>query len=232
LFSWTAPAASARFLAGIGGGDNFEGAQPNSAWPPVVLEALDALRRTQLENAIVLDYGCGSGSYKKIFNDSPVTSNWTYVGADINAAVVEMCRKNDEVTRYEVVLDNSPTPFVNESFDVVFASGVFQCVANPDKLLKEFSRITRQWVVISRIPVRKYAPPSICIQSVWHKWGKEVHPIHIFRRNELHLMFIQNGFEITWCDTGVESFYVPGDPEAVIHSTYLLRKVSGVSNGG
>jgi SAM-dependent methyltransferase len=226
---WTGPAATARFEVGITGGEHLEGIQRNGAWAPVVRDTVEALERTGLAEALVLDYGCGSGLYREILKTNAATSAWTYVGADINAAIVDLCRRRDTETRYEVVTEGQPLPFPDATFDVVLASGVFQCVSHPEALLAEFRRITRDWVLLSRLPVRKFSAPAIYLQTVWHKWGQEQHPIHVFRRNELEAMIVRNGLEIECRDHGVECFTVPCELEPVPHVYYLLR-TSGMTD--
>ncbi len=220
---WTGPAATARFEVGITGGDHLEGIQRNCEWAPVVRDTVNALERTGLAQAQVLDYGCGSGLYREILKKNADTSAWTYVGADVNPAIVDACRRRDTETRYELVIEDLPLPFPDATFDVVFASGVIQNVAHPEALLAEFRRITRDWVLLSRLPVRKFSAPAIYLQTVWHKWGQEQHPIHVFRRNELEAMILRHGLEIECRDHGVECFTVPCELEPVPHVSYLLR---------
>jgi hypothetical protein len=82
-------------------------------------------------------------------------------------------------------------------------------------------------VLLSRLPARKFSAAGIYLQTVWHRWGREEHPIHVFRRDELEAMIVRLRFEIEWRDHSVERFMLPGELEPVPHVVYLLRKGLG-----
>ena len=103
-------------------------------------------------------------------------------------------------------------------------------MAKLEALLAEFRRVTRGWVLLSRLPARKFSASGIYLQTVWHRWGREEHPIHVFRRDELEAMIVRLGFAIESRDPGVECFMLPGELEPVPHVVYLLRKRKGLGD--
>ena len=226
--SWTGSAATVRFQAGPRG-NQLEGlvAESRDELPLQVKENLEALSRTALRRADVLDYGCGNGAYRAFIAGYSATAEWAYVGADVNAGLIAFCRRQMPEARFEVAPRFESLPFEEKSFDVVFASGVFQCVEQPPDLLAEFHRVTRAWVLLSRIPVRKHAASGIYLQRVWHRWGREAHAIHVFNREALETMCSAAGFDIDWRDYGLAWFQVPGEDEPVADMQLLLRKREG-----
>jgi len=222
--SWTGRAATARLRAR----DRYslEGLQPGAEGnlPLRARGELPALARIALVRADLLDFGCGDASYRDLAVCFPATSGWTYTGADVNRSIIDSCRKRMRENRFEVVPQDGTLPFANGSFDVIFASGVFHCVKQPEKLLAEFHRVTRGWVLLSRVPVRKHAGCGIYLQRVWHRWGREVHAIHVFNKEDLDRMCASGGFDVVWRDHLFDRFQLSGEEEPALDQMLLLRK--------
>ncbi len=79
----------------------------------------------------VLDFGCGSKPYQKLFSHAS-----QYVGCDI--LVSGHSHEKEEV---DVYYDGKTLPFEDESFDGVFSSEVFEHIFNLDVILAELNRI-------------------------------------------------------------------------------------------
>jgi SAM-dependent methyltransferase len=195
---------------------------------PVVKEQLQALDHIPLERARVLDFGCGSANYRQILAAHPHTCGWQYHGADVNRSLMESCRLKWPDSVFDVVDDEGPLPYENDAFDVIIASGVLLCAKDPAALVEELHRICRGWVLISRVPVRKFSPSRIYLQRIWHRWGRESHPVHIFNRDELMALFGRAGFYVEWSDHGVECYSLAEESEPVHHMLFLLRRPSSV----
>jgi putative methyltransferase (TIGR04325 family) len=222
--SWTGRAATARLNADVR--MSLEGLHPGSEGnlPLRAREEFPALERSGLSRADLLDFGCGAGGYRDLLVEFPGTSAWKYSGVDVNRGLIESCRKKFPDSRFEVIAQDGMLPFVNDSFDVIFASGVFQYMKRPDKLLEEFHRVTRGWVLLSRVPVRKHARSGMYLQHVWHRRGREAHAIHIFNREDLDRMSASSGFNIVWRDHMFDTLRLPGEEEPALDQILLLRK--------
>lgn len=81
----------------------------------------------------LLDVGCGSKPYKKLFKVDE------YIGLDI-----ETSGHDHSSSEVDVFYDGNEIPFGNSHFDHVFASEVFEHVFNLDKLLNEINRVTKR----------------------------------------------------------------------------------------
>lgn len=79
----------------------------------------------------VLDFGCGSKPYKELFSHCK-----KYIGCDIKASGHD--HTNEEIDYY---YDGENLPFLNESFDWIFSSQVFEHIENLDEILDELHRI-------------------------------------------------------------------------------------------
>jgi ubiquinone/menaquinone biosynthesis C-methylase UbiE len=71
----------------------------------------------------VLDFGCGWGRIIRFFLKD-VSGNDLY-GVDVNADVIEICRRHDRWSRFAVVSPSGPLAFPDASFDLVCAFSVF-----------------------------------------------------------------------------------------------------------
>ena len=88
------------------------------------------------EKKLVLDCGCGRGTYSYLFNDEQ------YVGLDFNISSIGICKKIHPEKVF-VVGDATKLPFRDESFENVVCSEVLEHVSNDLGVITEFERITR-----------------------------------------------------------------------------------------
>jgi ubiquinone/menaquinone biosynthesis C-methylase UbiE len=91
----------------------------------------------------VLDFGCGWGRIIRFFLKDVVPGRlW---GVDVNAEIIEVCRRNDRWSRFEVVTPAGPTGFPDETFDVVYSFSVFSHFAEDvhARWLEEIRRILK-----------------------------------------------------------------------------------------
>ena len=81
----------------------------------------------------VLDFGCGQKPYRELF-----TQAVSYTGLDIEQS--GHVHTGEDI---DVYYDGKVIPFVDESFDHVFATEVFEHVFNIDEVLPEIKRVTK-----------------------------------------------------------------------------------------
>lgn len=81
----------------------------------------------------LLDVGCGSKPYEKLFNVD------SYVGID-----VEISGHNHKRSKIDKFYDGKNIPFDDKTFDYVFSSEVFEHVLNLDVLLNDINRVLKK----------------------------------------------------------------------------------------
>jgi len=227
--SWSAPAVAARFKHGAETFDFAAARQSPSAAlaSPIVRDNLTLLDRINLAEVKLLDFGCGNGLYRLLLRHHPPTKSWQYVGADINEDVLEWCRANHPGTPFELIAGKGVVPFGDGAFDVVMASGVIQCIEDYEAVLAELCRVTKSYLLISRLPMWKHRRSLNLLQHVRTDWGLERHPIRVFNRDEFEQVLLRLGFLVVQRDYGSESFQIEGVPEPAIHNSYLLQRSAG-----
>jgi putative methyltransferase (TIGR04325 family) len=191
---------------------------------PIVRDNLEALTRINASEVTLLDFGCGNGHYQRILSAYPHTTKWDYTGVDVNPAVVQWCRQTYLERQFETVEAGCPLPFPDNAFDVVLASGVLQYIEDPRRTLAELHRVTRAYVLVSRLPTWKHQDSQIMVQHLQGAWGAEQYPLHVLNRARVEDLVGQAGFTVLECDYGSEFFTLPGIREPAIHLWYLLQK--------
>lgn len=95
----------------------------------------------------VLDIGCASGEYLRIFSKESV-------GIDMSLPNIDEALNNGlNVKRVNI---NDELPFPNDEFDVVFCSHVLEHVNSPLYLLKESNRVLKKdGLIIIGLPTEK-----------------------------------------------------------------------------
>jgi len=91
----------------------------------------------------ILDFGCGWGRIARFFlKDIPGDRLW---GIDANPDAVEICRRDNRWSRFEVVNTLGPTAFPDGTFDLVYSFSVFSHFSEDMHLrwLEEIQRILR-----------------------------------------------------------------------------------------
>lgn len=120
----------------------------------------------------VLDVGCGTKPYEKIFNGE------SYIGLEIDS------ENNRKYKKADYFYDGNIFPFDSESFDGVICNQVFEHVFNPDDFLNEINRVLR-------------VGGSFVI-SVPFVWDEHEQPHDYARYSSFGLSYIlqKNGFEV------------------------------------
>ena len=111
---------------------------------PVGLEAPDfALRRDFLLGANIrpgeraLDLGCGAGDFTEVLASAGADA----VGADVAEAALARARAAHPGLAFELVGLDTPLPFADCAFDLVWASEVIEHVADTARWLSEVRRV-------------------------------------------------------------------------------------------
>ncbi|UAJ71503.1 class I SAM-dependent methyltransferase [Synechocystis sp. PCC 7339] len=120
----------------------------------------------------ILDVGCGSKPYQKLFNVSE------YIGLEIDS---EDNRKNKKAD-YFYQGDNFP--FIDEEFDSVISNEVLEHIFNPDIFLSEVNRVLK--------------PQGILLITVPFVWDEHEQPYDYARYSSFGLKHLlkKHGFKI------------------------------------
>lgn len=95
-----------------------------------LLLKIQEFSRADFSQKKILDVGCGEKPYQKLFNAL------SYTGIDVKGG-----GHNDKYKQVDLFFDGINIPFPDNSFDVVICTEVFEHVTDPEKLLKEISRV-------------------------------------------------------------------------------------------
>lgn len=89
--------------------------------------------------AIVVDFGCGSGLWRHLFD------GYSYIGVDQNAGMIQVGkdRRLQDATFQQI--EWNKLPFADGSVDLIFSSAVIQHNTHVDKepVLREFHRVLK-----------------------------------------------------------------------------------------
>jgi len=100
---------------------------------------------------LVLDAGCGTG----LLLPHVAERVNLVVGVDISASLLKEANKKEYSNRAMIRADTDYTPFLNETFDAVFAITLLQNTPNPHHTLNEMKRVTKQNAAIVLTGLKK-----------------------------------------------------------------------------
>lgn len=180
----------------------------------------------KIKNGKMLDVGCGIGTYSKIFSrKNSLFEHIKYFGCEIDTKVIDICKKFNPKGNFFVSL-SSKIKTQNSYYDIVFSSGALQYSLNEWKRsIREFSRITKKFVAITRLPVTKYNKTFYVDQKIASENGSNSLYFVILNRDELEKQFLKSGLKILARDYSTEEFNIPEVDEKIISAQYLLTKI-------
>ncbi|MCX6711431.1 MAG: class I SAM-dependent methyltransferase [Candidatus Woesearchaeota archaeon] len=166
---------------------NKNGLYYNKIWSEKILDKISK----DFNN--VLDYGCGTCTFYKYIISK--YDNTNYIGTDISFSMINVGKKEFKNINVAVA-DGEKLPFKNNSFDLIIGRGILHHLINPEKGIKELSRILKgnKQVIFSEPNnnILLSIPRFIAKKTTKHftKTHKD------FKRKELIKLFQSNGFKI------------------------------------
>jgi SAM-dependent methyltransferase len=129
---------------------------------------------------VILDLGCGDGSFGRYRPNSQVTVH----GVDADAGAVR------EATRHEMALcvdlEASDLPYPDASFDGVLAKDIFEHVSDPARLVREAHRVLRPGGVMV---------VSVVMAKPARVWADYTH-VRGFTRGAAEMLLRDGGFAV------------------------------------
>jgi len=108
---------------------------------------LNKIEKTKInEGSIVLDYGCGPGSYS-IAAAEVVGNTGKVYAADIHPLAIKEVEKRareKELKNIETILTDCDTKLEDNSIDVVLLLDIYHDLSNPERILKELHRVLKK----------------------------------------------------------------------------------------
>jgi ubiquinone/menaquinone biosynthesis C-methylase UbiE len=174
----------------------------------------------------VLDIGCGTGIYSKIFRKINIFgNNFKYIGTEINQIFVDICKKKNPKENF-VVSYADKINFKDNYFDLVYCSSTIHYTLNKWKeSLNEMARISNKFVVMVRFPLTKFNKTFYVHQRVSSLDGVENHYFIVVNRNDFEKYLEKIGLQIIKRDYSSEEYIIDGVGEKIILTQYLLKKV-------
>ena len=158
------------------------------------------------KDAVILDFGCGSGRHVYEHLDRGFENIF---GFDIKTYVDLRDQADQERFRFGEMRPNSPLPFENNTFDYVYSTSVFEHVIEQEAMYREVYRVLK--------------PGGIFLNNFPSKW-RPIEP-HIFvpfggaTRSYLYFIF--------WAFLGIRNSFQKGDTALV-----TAKKNHGYAHNG
>lgn len=173
----------------------------------------------------ILDVGCGSGLYSKLFNGKSFPyGKVQYEGCEIDRILVDACKKiNPKMNFFVSFADAIKSP--DKNYDIVFSSSVLHYTLSKwKKSIKESTRVSKKYILISRVPFSKYHETFYVQQIVRSLQGTEQHYFVVINRSEFEDYVGKLGLKILARDYSSEQYKIRGVNEKVMLMEYLLSK--------
>ncbi len=156
---------------------------------PVFQSLLRSLVKIHLPSFSFLDAACASGYYSEVLELDGRSIE--YVGSDYSPHQIDAARKRYPDLKFEVQ-DLTETTFAERQFDVVMAAGVLEHMPSYEKAIDELARISRQYVILHRLPLSFTAETSYHIGSQYSILTPRIR----FSAAEIEEHFADHGFHV------------------------------------
>ncbi|MBN2421493.1 class I SAM-dependent methyltransferase [Candidatus Woesearchaeota archaeon] len=130
------------------------------------------IKATGLKKLSLLDVGCGTGRYAKIFEMLLPSYEIDYTGIDYSKEHIKIAKKTYKVGNAKFRVANQESlPFKNKSFDVATSFSVLPYAPHYEKAIAELRRVARKYVLITSISVTKGEEQILKQQAYGAEWS-------------------------------------------------------------
>lgn len=172
----------------------------------------------------VLDVGCGSGMHSKLFDYVIQGKKVKYTGCEISKEVVDVCKKINPSRKFFISYADKIVA-KDGDFNMVFSSSVLHYTLEKwKKSLKEMTRVTSKYLLLTRFPISKYDKSYYVNQTVNTVYGRENHYFIVLNRKTFEGEVASLGLKILARDYSQEMYPVEGKRERPLLCQYLLSK--------
>jgi len=143
----------------------------------------------------IIDIGCGTGRLLKMLSNS----GYETTGIDKDKTAIDFCKRNGvNVIEYDIECGN--LPFKDDEFDTAVLMHVIEHAEDPDKVINEASRISKNVVLI--IPIGDCADTThkrtyniADIEKIANEYDASIHIYHIGRQERFNAIITMNSIE-------------------------------------
>lgn len=97
----------------------------------------------EVEGALVLDVGCGTGRFSRLFSDKGAI----VVGIDSSNAMLDVAKNKGKQSEYYLGADGLQLPFDDNSFDIAISVNVFNHLVSYEKAIGEICRVSKKVIL-------------------------------------------------------------------------------------
>jgi ubiquinone/menaquinone biosynthesis C-methylase UbiE len=135
----------------------------------------------------VLDVGCGPGAYCRELQKK----GYDPTGIDYAENVIKKAQKNHPEIKF--FQGNAyDLPFKDQTFDLTLCIGVLQCVLEPEKIIKELTRVSKKHIIISTLLRQKKVDEPMNLLK--YKLRTDAWPTRDYHPSELETLFEKEGY--------------------------------------
>jgi SAM-dependent methyltransferase len=184
--------------------------------------AADAVAATGMEHPSILEVGCGSGYYSRVFKRL-LSIPFTYTGLDYSEAMVALAQQ--EYPGHSFVQgDATALPFPDDSFDIVINGAALMHILDYKGAIAESRRVAKSWCIFHTVPVLNKRETSMLTKKAY---GCDVVEIS-FNKAEFESILAEHGLVVQSVLTSIPHGYLSqlyGEPVTAL--TYICEVAHG-----
>lgn len=150
----------------------------------------EAIKRTQSDNPLIIEVGCGSGWNSEVLNTMN-SGPFQYVGVDYSHAMITLGRRDYPSLRL-IESDATALPLRDRVCDILLSGTVLMHLLDYRSAIAESRRVTRRWCIFHTVPILQRRATTVLSK---HAYGFPVVEI-IFNEGELKQILEQAGLTV------------------------------------
>jgi ubiquinone/menaquinone biosynthesis C-methylase UbiE len=181
--------------------------------------ACEAVQATGLEHPSLLEVGCGSGYYNRVFAhllQVPVD----YSGLDYSSVMIRLAQQHYPGLNF-MQGDAMNLPLPDASFDIVMNGAALMHMMNYPAAIAESRRVSRRWSIFHTVPVIQQRATTTLTKNAYGHPTAEL----VFNEEEFRSVLTRSGLTIrqVWESIPYNLEHVLGEPTTT--KTFLCEAV-------